>query len=471
MKSKESITFIIPSNLKKIRLLTSPIGLKILEHISHFVFYNAGTLQLASIMKQRGHDVKFVIDQGTGFKREDADADVVCLSLTTAAAPRGYELAEMFRDRKVIIGGPHASALPEESARYADHVVIGEGEQVLPDIIDGRITDKIVQGGLIQNLDELPYMDFSLLPFKPKNFPVITSRGCPFNCNFCAVTKMFGKKVRLRSPKSILHEVKHYMDRFGEVKRLDLISPNFTIQKEHCKETLNLLLAEGIRPALEIRTSTHVISDPEIPKLLSKFPVVSVLVGAESFEEEHLKYYRKGREKEDFPKFVKVMKDYGLKVVAAFIWGNKFDTPDSLRRLIDKIYEIRPSHFQVGILCPFPGTDLYREVYDRLFVKDWNYYDIMHVTHFHPRMDPYTMQTAWINAQKDMWSLSNMIKRRTEFFSPPINKLFYWIISRLAEGEFKEFLEFLQGIDYQKAMEQGSFSPSNPPETASKKDM
>jgi radical SAM superfamily enzyme YgiQ (UPF0313 family) len=359
----------------------------------------------------------------------------------------------MFRDRKVIIGGPHASALPEESLRHADHVVLGEGEKVLPEIIDGGIKDPIVRGGLIENLDGLPYLDFSLLPFKPKNFPVITSRGCPFNCNFCAVTKLFGRRVRLRSPRSILDEVKHYMDRFGEVKRLDLISPNFTIQREHCKETLSLLLAEGIRPALEIRSSTHVYQDPEIPRLLSKFPVVSVLVGAESFEEAHLKYYRKGREPEDFPRFVEVMKDHGLKVVAAFIWGNKFDSPDSLRRMLDRIFEIRPSHFQVGMLCPFPGTDLYQEVSDRIFVRDWSYFDIMHVTHFHPKMDPYTMQTTWLKAQKDVWSLSSMIKRRTEFFSPPINKLFYWLLTRFAEDEFREFLDFLAGIDYPKAME------------------
>lgn len=450
MSTKPSISFVIPSNLKKIHFLNSPLGLRILERISHFVFYNAGTLQLASIMKQRGHEVKFHIDKGDGLNREEVDADVICLSLTTAAAPRGYEIAGMFRDRKVIIGGPHASALPEEAAEHADHVVIGEGEKILPEIIEGNVQDKIVKGGLIENLDELPYMDFSLLPFKPRNFPVITSRGCPFNCNFCAVTKMFGRKVRMRTPRSILEEVKHYIREYGEVKRLDLISPNFTIQKDHCKETLELLLAEGIRPALEIRTSTHVHKDPEIPRLLSRFPVVSVLVGAESFEEEHLTYYRKGRDKEDFSRFVNVMKDHGLKVVAGFIWGSKFDTPDSLSRLIDKIFTIRPSHFHVGMLTPFPGTDLYDEVSDRIFVKDWSYFDIMHVTHFHPRMDPHTMQTAWLKAQKEMWSLPSMIKRRTEFFSPPINKLFYWLVTRFADGEFADFLTFLKGLDYKE---------------------
>jgi radical SAM superfamily enzyme YgiQ (UPF0313 family) len=134
------------------------------------------------------------------------------------------------------------------------------------------------------------------------------------------------------------------------------------------------------------------------------------------------------------------------------IWGNKFDTPDSLWRTLDGIYAIRPSHFQVGLLTPFPGTDLYNEVSDQIFVKDWSYYDLMHVTHLHPNIDPYTMQTTWIRAQKEMWSLPSMIKRRTEFFSPPINKLFYWVVARLADREFAEFLEFLKGVDYSNEM-------------------
>ncbi|MEW5946538.1 MAG: radical SAM protein [bacterium] len=451
MKTKKSITFVIPSNLKKIRFFTTPFGLKLMETFSHFIFYNAGTLQLASIMKRRGHDVKFHIDTGGELRRGKMDADVVCISLTTAAAPRGYEIAKMFPDRKVIIGGPHASALPAEAARYADHVVTGEGEGVLPEIIEGRVGGKIINGGLIENLDGLPYMDFSLLPFKPKNFPVITSRGCPFNCNFCAVTNMFGRKVRMRSPRSIVDEVKYYVERYGEVRRLDLISPNFTIQRDHCRETLKMLLAEGIRPALEIRSSTHVYRDPEIPGLLSRFPVVSVLVGAESFDEESLRYYKKGREKGDFEKFVKVMKGHGLKVCASFVWGNRFDTVDSIWRLLDRIEEIKPAHFHIAQLTPFPGTDLYSEVSDRIFVNDWSYYDLMHVTHFHPKMDPYTMQKTWIEVQKEAWSLRRILERREELFSPPINKLFYWIITRRADVEFEDFLEFLKKVEYGEA--------------------
>jgi radical SAM superfamily enzyme YgiQ (UPF0313 family) len=395
------------------RFLHSDLGLKLLERFSHFVFYNVGTLQLASIMKHRGHDVELVFDNGANVGPDKIDADVICISLTTAAAPRGYQIARMFGDRTVIIGGPHASALPDEAANYADHVVRGEGEEVLPKIIDGEINDKVVNAGLLQDLDNVPYLDFSLLPFKPKNFPIITSRGCPFDCNFCAVTKMFGRKVRARSPESILKEIKYYAARYGEVERLDLISPNFTIQKKHCIQILEMLLAEGIRPALEIRSSTHICNDKTIPALLAKFPVVSMLVGAESLEREAIEYYRKKRKEGDFALFMKRMKDHGLNVCTSFIWGNKFDTPDSIWRLLDSIYDIDPAHFHIGMLTPLPGTELYREVSDDIFIDDWSYYDLMHVTHFHPKMDPWTMQTTWLKAQKQMWSLRSLAKRHS----------------------------------------------------------
>lgn len=447
MKRKQKIAFIIPGHTRNMKFLHSDLGLKLLENFSHFLFYNAGTLQLASVMKHRGHDVKLVFDDGRNVGPEQIDASVICISLTTACAPRGYELARVFSDRKVIIGGPHASALPLEAAAYADHVVVGEGEHALPKIIDGEIDDKIVNAGLLEQLDGIPYLDFSMLPFKPKNFPIVTSRGCPFDCNFCAVTKMFGRKVRMRSPESIVEEVKHYARTYGDVERLDFISPNFTIQKKHATQVLEMLLAEGIRPALEIRSSTHVCKDKVIPELLAKFPVVSMLVGAESFEAESIKYYKKKRADDEFEVFMKRMKSYGINVVTGFIWGSKFDTPDSIWRLLDGIYALNPAHFHVAMLTPLPGTALYNEVKNDIFVDDWSYFDLMHVTHHHPTMDPVTMQKTWIKAQKQMWSLPSLAKRYKNLFTPPINKLFYWVMTRFADGEFSDFLKFLEGVE------------------------
>ncbi len=447
MAGKPRIAFILPGHMRSWRFLSSDLGLKVLEKLSHFVFYNVGTVQLASIMRQRGHDVRLIFDSGTNVTPDKVDEEIICISVTTAGAPRGYEIAQAFRDRKVIIGGPHASALPLEAAPYADHVVRGEGEHILPKIVDGEITDHIVNAGLLPELDGLPYLDFSLLPFKPKNFPIITSRGCPFDCTFCAVTKMFGRKVRTRSPESIVAEVKHYARQYGDIERLDLISPNFTIQSKHCIQVLEMLLAEGIRPTLEVRTSTHICKDTKIPELLAKFPKISMLVGAETFEQESLQYYNKKRADHEVPVFMRRMNDYGFKVVASFIWGNRFDTPDSMSRLIDGIYEVNPSHFNVGLLTPFPGTDFYNEVKKDIFVDDWSYFDTLHVTHFHPTMDPFTMQKTWMRAQKKMWSLWNIGRRYREIFSPPVNKLLLWAFTRLAERDFDDFLEMLKGLD------------------------
>lgn len=444
----QKIAVIIPNSYERISFLTSKLGLTIMEHVSHFVFYNTGALLIATILKNMNHDVKLIFDQGKSLVNELDDIHIICLSLTTAAATRGYEIARSLSGKKIIIGGPHASAFPDEAAKYADHVVIGEGEKVLPKIIEGEITAKVVKTDIIENLDESPYLDFSLLPFKPKNFPILTSRGCPHHCCYCAVTKLFGHKTRLRSPEHIVSEIKYYIKTYGKVDRLDIISPNFTANRTHAKKILNMLIAEGITPCLEVRSSTHIGNDPEIPKLLSKFKRVSLIVGIESFEEDSLKYYRKSRKKDNLEMFVTAMKDNGINVCGGFIWGNKFDSPDSMQRLIENIYALKLSHFHIYMLTPFPGTDIYEEVKDQIFVKDWKYFDFMHVTHFHPLMDPYTMQKCWIDAQKHIWSMSEMLKRKTDFFSPPINKFFYWFINRFIDKEFSAFLDFLKELNH-----------------------
>jgi len=173
-----------------------------------------------------------------------------------------------------------------------------------------------------------------------------------------------------------------------------------------------------------------------------------MLVGAESFEAESLKYYKKKRGEGDFMRFMSRMKGYGFNVCTSFIWGNKFDTPDSMWRLLDNIHELQPSHFHVAMLTPFPGTALYEEVKDQLLVDDWSYFDLMHVTHDHPKMDPVTMQKTWFEAQKQMWSLRSLAKRYRHLFSPPINKLFYWVATKFADAEFQEFLELLKHLEW-----------------------
>ncbi len=169
-----------------------------------------GPIYLGTILKNRGHQVEIYKEDIRTHDYPKLQADVIAISILTSTAKRGYEIARKFPKEKVIIGGVHASLLPDEAIKFARQVVVGEAEEVILDIIEGKIKEPIVYGKSVKNLDDLPYPDFSLIKgYKepPLVTPISTSRGCPFDCSFCSVTKLFGRKYRFRSAENIIQEL------------------------------------------------------------------------------------------------------------------------------------------------------------------------------------------------------------------------------------------------------------------------
>lgn len=152
-----------------------------------------GPIYLGTILKNRGHEVEIYNENIYRPDYARLNADIIGISILTSTAKRGYEIARQFPKEKVIIGGVHASLSPEEALQFSRQVVIGEAEEVIVDIVEGSIKDTIVRGEAVQDLDILPYPNFSLIKgFKPSPLvmPISTSRGCPFDCTFCSVTKV-----------------------------------------------------------------------------------------------------------------------------------------------------------------------------------------------------------------------------------------------------------------------------------------
>jgi len=169
-----------------------------------------GPVYLGTILKKNGHEVEIYNEDIQMPDYSRLDADLIGISILTSTAKRGYEIAGKFPKEKVIIGGVHASLLPDEAIRFARQVVVGEAEEVICDIVEGRMRDPIVRGRPVEDLDALPHPDFSLIKgfkFPSLVTPISTSRGCPFDCSFCSVTKMFGRKYRFRSAQDVMSEL------------------------------------------------------------------------------------------------------------------------------------------------------------------------------------------------------------------------------------------------------------------------
>ncbi|MCM8789557.1 MAG: cobalamin-dependent protein, partial [Candidatus Omnitrophica bacterium] len=169
-----------------------------------------GPVYLGTILKKRGHEVEIYNEDIMAPDYTNLQADLVGISILTSTATRGYEIARKLPREKVIIGGVHASLLPDEAIQYASQVVVGEAEEVIVDVVEGKLKEPVVYGRAVEDLDILPEPDFSLIKgysCLPMIMPISTSRGCPFDCSFCSVTKIFGRKYRFRSPDKILKEM------------------------------------------------------------------------------------------------------------------------------------------------------------------------------------------------------------------------------------------------------------------------
>ena len=367
-----------------------------------------GPIYLGSILKNDGHDVTIYNEN---IKEIDysriQDSDVLGISIMTSTAPRGYEIAENFRalnpKGRIIIGGVHATFLPEEAAQYADHVVKGEGELVISDLVKYG-GERIVECNPVQNLDDLPFPDFSLIEGLGKPLPMTpasTSRGCPYDCTFCSVTAMFGRKYRFRSPESVIEELSRFKH-----KRIFFYDDNFGANRARTKELLNLMIERKITPPWITQVRADMAKDEELVSLMAEANCSRLCIGFESVDPEVLKSYNKRQTPEDVTNCIKVLHKYGIKVHGMFISEGYSDI----------YHKLGLDSLQLSILIPIIGSRLYtsvqsaRKFITEKFPTDWKLYDGGHVVHWPDNMSPYEMQKQTLKALKDFYSRYNMVK-------------------------------------------------------------
>ena len=370
-----------------------------------------GPIYLGTILKNDGHEVAVCNEnmKALDFDRIK-DSDVLCLSMMTSTAPRGYEIAQEFKrlnpEGRIIIGGCHATFLPEEAAEYADHVVTGEGETVISDLVRYGSSDKIIAGSPVENLDDLPFPDFSILEgFNSKKAlqitPVSTSRGCPFDCTFCSVTAMFGRKYRFRSTESVIEEISRIKHR-----RIFFYDDNFDANKKRTTDLLEKMIECKITPKWIAQVRADVAKDEELVKLMQRANCFQLCIGFESLKPEVLKSYNKKQTPEDIEICIKVLHKHGIKVHGMFISDG----------YTDEYHKLGVDSLQLCILVPILGSKLYtamknsgRILHDK-FPTDWKLFDGGHVVHWPDNLAPHEMQQQTVQALQTYYSKINMAK-------------------------------------------------------------
>lgn len=369
-----------------------------------------GPIYLGTILKNRGHQVNVYNEDIYTPDYSKLDADLIGVSILTSTAQRGYRIAKKFPKEKVIIGGVHASLLPEEAKQFARQVVVGEAEEIITDIAEGRIREEIVQGRAVVELDRLPHPDFSLVKGYKKNpliVPISTSRGCPFDCSFCSVTKIFGRKYRFRSPEDIIKEL-----RSRNTKEIFFCDDNFTAHPVRTRRLLGLMLENKIKIkdwACQVRCD--VTKNAELLKLMARAGCRVVCVGFESVNQKTLAAYQKKQSLGDIINSIRLFHKEKIKIHGMFVLGGDDDSTKTVWDTLKFSIKHKIDTIQMSILTPFPGTKVHADLEKekRIFSRDWSLYDGQHIV-FKPKLvSARELQLNVIRAYSRFYSLSRSI--------------------------------------------------------------
>ncbi|MCF6460703.1 B12-binding domain-containing radical SAM protein [Clostridium sp. Cult3] len=417
-----------------------------------------GPLILGSILKREGHEVEVYEELYKDLEPENIDdADVICIYTMTSNAPRAYELANIFKreyKKRVIIGGMHASALPEEALRYADQVVVGEAETVIVDLIEGNIKEKIVYAPPVEDLDSIPFPDYSVLKTPCQVANLMTSRGCPFSCIFCTTSRMF-YPYRYRSPDNVIEELEMYKEMGFEYVNFE--DDNFTANRERAKKILTKMIQNDlVFNETFFFGRTDLAKDEELLALLRDAHLNRVLIGIESLNQESLDYIDKKQKKEDIEYCGEMLEKYKIRLIASIVLGLDYDTKEDIRKAVKFSKKINAYQLQPAILTPYPGTPLYEqfEKEDRLLIKDWQYYDMMNVVFEPKNMSPWELEFEFFKAVNEFYNFSGAMKIFKIFgFEAGMRRLGLWIASKFGKTFFKKKSEKEDGNIYNQLYE------------------
>jgi radical SAM superfamily enzyme YgiQ (UPF0313 family) len=408
-----------------------------LHIFSQFPLPRLGVLLLGTMMQKRGWEVEVFVED---LRRVDYDvvagADLVGISTITSTAPRAYAIADKVRGMglPVIMGGPHVTYLADEALAHADFVIRGEGEAALMSFIDawerdrdfssvpnlslkedGRAVHHPIQPQA-SDLDAIPYPDLALLNpdrnrhrFTPP-IPVQTSRGCPFDCSFCSVTGMFGRKYRFRSTGNIIEELRRY-DRRGNT--VFFYDDNFAANGERTKDLLRAMIRERFRFDWTTQVRADVARDIELVRLMKKAGCHTVYIGFESVNPDSLHAMNKKQTVADLVQAVRVLRRHKIRIHGMFVLGFDQDDWRTVKKTVRFAMKARLSTTQFLILTPLPGSEFYNrmEAEDRLRFHDWALYDAHHAVFQPARFSLFDLQKAQIFCHKKFYSLKQTVAK------------------------------------------------------------
>jgi len=361
-----------------------------------------GILYVGTVLDEAGHEVQLLDigprDQGWLQKIKEFQPDIVGFSLVTTQYGRAEELLKDIRSAlpkttKYCAGGVHTSALPKETLNGLDldFVVCGEGEYIMKEVCERLSANQSLEGlrgvcfkhkdqiicnpraPLIDNLDKLPIPKRELMPddkwyLIPPGFirgsfnwgvaTLMSGRGCPFDCLFCASHNVFGRGMRRRSVDSVIKEIR-YLKKQYDIKGLFFLDDTFTVNDTWLKEFCDKLKQEDYKLIWSCQARGDTVTEEKL-KMMKDAGCVQIDIGAESGNDFILEQLNKREKVEDLRRAFNIAKKVGIHTYASFIIGNPQETEKEIEDTKKFVLEVKPDMATFCILVPYPGTPVYQ---------------------------------------------------------------------------------------------------------------
>lgn len=366
---------------------------------THLITPPLGLGYISSYLKKEGHEVLFVDGLNLNLTTEEIiekvkDYSVVGITVLTDYYFQAKELTQKLKQagKCVILGGVHPSVLPKETLLEtgADFAVIEEGELSTAELIraieDNRDTNNIkgvysrdnsanyISREFIQDLDNLPFPDWEQLDPRKyqkaphgaliKNFPVapiITTRGCPYECKFCVSPKFWRRKIRFRSPENVIAEIEYLVNNF-EVKEIHFEDDNLTFWRDHIEKICHLIIKRKIKISWATPNGIRADKvDEDLLRLMKETGCYYVAFGVESANEEILDNIKKHERLKDIERAIRLAAKVGLMTQGFFIFGLPGETEETIKNSIDFAKRVPLDRAQFLLLDLLPGSELWEE--------------------------------------------------------------------------------------------------------------
>lgn len=414
--------------------------------LNHFIYDryirtpSVGLNTLATIVKKEYPDTFMYSEAISKIVKHDVlDADVIFIGIFTFNANRGYKIAQYFKKHTkavVVMGGLHATMNYQEAVRYCDYVQLGEGDESILELLHaleegepGNVpglaylkNGKLVTTGKRrppENIDCIPDRSLVYQYQRKVHYNTIwpqvhASRGCPHNCDYCALVRLYGRRVRTRSVEDVIKDIQYSLDFFNAgpfprlLRGLWLTDDNFFADREWAMAVLRGIIDSGIHTRFTVQARYEVGFDDEMLTLLKKAGFFQLAIGIEFIDDSEFETFHKKSTVDEIRRAIKNIQRHGISVRGLFIMGGDQDRVGIGDRLADFVIDNGIKGVVIQSMYFVPGTPVYEENRDRLLHENWSKYNGC-VVHYPRQISPYQLQLEHIHACKKIYSLKRLL--------------------------------------------------------------